>query len=61
MLVSEYNTWLEEKIVALNAELSGAHIIFCDVYRAIMEFVNNPQNYGVKDVHNRVGPVERNS
>ncbi|CAA3023787.1 GDSL esterase lipase 7-like [Olea europaea subsp. europaea] len=52
MLVSEYNTRLEEKIVALNAELSGAHIIFCDVYRAIMEFVNNPQNYGVKDVHN---------
>ncbi|KAL2535983.1 GDSL esterase/lipase [Forsythia ovata] len=36
MLVLEYNTMLEEKIVALNEELSDGHIIFLDVYRAII-------------------------
>lgn len=46
MLVSDYNTRLEENIVAINAELKDAHIIFCDVYRAMMKFINNPKAYG---------------
>lgn len=45
-LVVEYNTLLEQSIAAINAELQNAHIIFCDVYKAIMEFINNPKAYG---------------
>ncbi|KAI3450096.1 hypothetical protein Pfo_006761 [Paulownia fortunei] len=52
MLVLEYNTRLEENIVAINAELPDAQIIFCDVYRAIMELINNPTAYGIEDVKN---------
>ncbi|KAG8388881.1 hypothetical protein BUALT_Bualt02G0171300 [Buddleja alternifolia] len=52
MLVLEYNRELEENIVAVNAELPGAHIIYCDAYRAIMEFINNPKAYGIEDVKN---------
>ncbi|KAK6164010.1 hypothetical protein DH2020_000874 [Rehmannia glutinosa] len=52
MLVLEYNTRLEENIVAINAELADVHIIFCDVYRAMMEFINNPMGYGIEDVQN---------
>ncbi|CAK9168570.1 unnamed protein product [Ilex paraguariensis] len=51
-LVLQYNTMLEEQIIDLNAELSGAHIIFCDVYRGIMEIITNPEVYGFEDVRN---------
>lgn len=46
LLALEYNTRLEENIVAMNAELPDAHIIFCDVYRAMMEFIDKHQAYG---------------
>lgn len=45
-LVLEYNTGLQQNIAAINAELKAAHVIFCDVYRAVMEFINNPKPYG---------------
>ncbi|KAG9138526.1 hypothetical protein Leryth_012876 [Lithospermum erythrorhizon] len=51
-LVVEYNTRLEEKIVDLNVELPGAHIVFCDVYRAMMEFITNPKNHGFEEAKN---------
>ncbi|KAL8531055.1 hypothetical protein ACS0TY_007897 [Phlomoides rotata] len=51
-LVLEFNTRLQQNIAAINAELRDAHIIFCDVYRAIMEFINNPKAYGIEDVKN---------
>lgn len=46
LMILEYNRKLEENIVAINAELPDAHIIFCDVYRAMMEFIVNPKPYG---------------
>ncbi|KAL7152014.1 hypothetical protein ABFS83_04G069300 [Erythranthe nasuta] len=52
MAVLEYNTRLEENIVAINVELPGAHVVFCDVYRALMEFIHKPEAYGIEDVKN---------
>ncbi|KAH7561360.1 hypothetical protein JRO89_XS10G0216100 [Xanthoceras sorbifolium] len=49
-LVLEYNTMLDEHIVELNAELPGAQIIFCDVYRGMMEMISNPNYYGFEEV-----------
>ncbi|KAK3025968.1 hypothetical protein RJ639_040942 [Escallonia herrerae] len=48
--VLEFNTMLEQNIVQFNVELPDAHIVFCDVYRAIMEFIINPYVYGFEDV-----------
>ncbi|KAL3828654.1 hypothetical protein ACJIZ3_017456 [Penstemon smallii] len=50
LMVLEYNTRLEDSVVSINAELPDAHIVFCDVYRAMMEFINNPGDYGIEDV-----------
>ncbi|KAL3653275.1 hypothetical protein CASFOL_002956 [Castilleja foliolosa] len=52
MLVMEYNTMMEENVVAINAELADANVIFCDVYRAMIEVINNPTAYGMEDVQN---------
>ncbi|KAK4419700.1 hypothetical protein Salat_2382900 [Sesamum alatum] len=51
-LVLEYNTKLEENVVAIREELPEARVIFCDVYRAMMEFMRNPKAYGIKDAKN---------
>lgn len=45
-VVLDYNTRLEESIVAIDAELPDAQLVFCDVYQAVMEFINNPIKYG---------------
>ncbi|KAJ8559932.1 hypothetical protein K7X08_003990 [Anisodus acutangulus] len=49
LLVLEYNTRLEQKIVDLNHKMQGAQVIFCDTYRAMMEFIFHPQAYGFLD------------
>lgn len=46
ILVQEYNTRLEEKMVAIDEEFPDAHILYCDVYRAMMEFIYNHTAYG---------------
>ncbi|KAK4407517.1 hypothetical protein Sango_0332700 [Sesamum angolense] len=51
-LVLEYNRRLEENVVVISEELPEAHVIFCDVYQAMMEFMGNPKAYGIKDVKN---------
>ncbi|GJS20411.1 GDSL esterase/lipase-like protein [Tanacetum coccineum] len=50
--VLEYNAFLEQRVVRLNMELAGAQLIFCDVYRAMMEIINNPDTYGIDNVKN---------
>ncbi|MCD9644059.1 hypothetical protein HAX54_032031 [Datura stramonium] len=52
LLVLEYNTRLEQKIVDLNVKMRGAQVIFCDTYRAMMEFIFHPQAYGFQDAQN---------
>lgn len=46
-MVQDYNRLLEENIVAIDAELPGTSIVFCDVYRGVMEFIENPKRYGM--------------
>ncbi|KZV31877.1 GDSL esterase/lipase-like [Dorcoceras hygrometricum] len=50
LMILEYNRKLEENIAAINVELPDAHIVFCDVFRAMMEFIDNPRPYGIEDV-----------
>ncbi|KAI3760449.1 hypothetical protein L1987_50844 [Smallanthus sonchifolius] len=50
--VLEYNSFLEQRIVRLGMKLSDAQLIFCDVYRPMMEIINNPNTYGIKNVKN---------
>lgn len=45
--VLEYNSFLEQRIVRLSKKLSDAQLIFCDVYRPMMEIINNPNTYGM--------------
>ncbi|KAI3678414.1 hypothetical protein L6452_37705 [Arctium lappa] len=49
-LVSEYNTFLEQRIVSLNVELTDAELIFCDIYSLMMDIINNPIAYGIENV-----------
>ncbi|XP_076909546.1 GDSL esterase/lipase At3g50400-like [Bidens hawaiensis] len=50
--VLEYNAYLEQRIVRLGMKLSDAQLIFCDFYRPMMEIINNPSTYGIKNVKN---------
>ncbi|XP_055834227.1 GDSL esterase/lipase 7-like [Solanum dulcamara] len=52
LLVLEYNTRLEQRIVDLSIKMRGAQVIFCDTYRAMMEFIFHPQSYGFEDAKN---------
>lgn len=45
-VVSYYNRRLEENIVIMDQQLGDARVIFCDVYQAVMEFINHPYKYG---------------
>ncbi|KAI3749974.1 hypothetical protein L2E82_20597 [Cichorium intybus] len=49
-LILEYNAFLENRIVSLNVELDDAQLIFCDVYRLMMEIIKNPNTYGFENV-----------
>ncbi|KAH6810790.1 hypothetical protein C2S51_024552 [Perilla frutescens var. frutescens] len=51
-VVLYYNKRLEESIVAIDAELVDARLVFCDVYQPVMDFINNPNKYGIEDVRN---------
>ncbi|KAH6814270.1 hypothetical protein C2S51_023288 [Perilla frutescens var. frutescens] len=51
-VVLDYNKRLEESIVAIDAELVDARLVFCDVYQPVMDFINNPNKYGIEDVRN---------
>lgn len=46
-LILEYNAFLENRIISLNVELADAQLIFCDVYRMMMEIIKNPNAYGM--------------
>ncbi|KAJ7964848.1 GDSL esterase/lipase [Quillaja saponaria] len=49
-LVLEYNSMLDKHIVKLNKELPDSQLVFCDVYKGMMEIITKPKHYGFKDV-----------
>ncbi|KAF8395556.1 hypothetical protein HHK36_019504 [Tetracentron sinense] len=48
--VIKYNTMLSRDLMDLNLELPDAQIIFCDLYKGMMEIISNPFRYGFQDV-----------
>ncbi|XP_061352019.1 GDSL esterase/lipase At1g71250-like [Gastrolobium bilobum] len=48
--VFEYNRLMDERIAKLNTEFPDAHMVFCDVYKGMMEIINKPRFYGFEDV-----------
>ncbi|KAF7815462.1 GDSL esterase/lipase [Senna tora] len=48
-LVLEYNNLLYEHISMLNVEFTDAQIVFCDVYKGMMQIINWPKLYGFED------------
>ncbi|KAL1555127.1 GDSL esterase/lipase-like isoform X1 [Salvia divinorum] len=58
-VVSYYNRRLEGNIAGMDRQLGDAHVVFCDVYEAVMEFINHPNKYGIDDVRNACCGVVR--
>ncbi|XP_057802372.1 GDSL esterase/lipase At1g71250-like [Salvia miltiorrhiza] len=58
-VVSYYNRRLEGNIAAMDRHMGDARVIFCDVYQAVMEFINHPHKYGIEDVRNACCGVVR--
>jgi len=45
-LIEGYNARLAARLDDLRPELPGAAVVFCDVYRGMMEILSNPGRYG---------------
>ncbi|KAL5204142.1 hypothetical protein ABZP36_009013 [Zizania latifolia] len=45
-LVQGYNARLAAQLEALRQRLPGADIVFCDIYKAMMEMITHPARYG---------------
>ncbi|XP_074302202.1 GDSL esterase/lipase At1g29670-like [Silene latifolia] len=48
--VRDFNQRLNDRIIALNSEVSDARFVFCDVYQGIMELISKPKSYGFEVV-----------
>lgn len=46
-LIKGYNSMLETRLERLRSELPNAEILFCDVYKGILEIISNPKIYGM--------------
>ena len=45
-LIQGYNARVQARLDALRPQLPGADVVFCDVYKGIMEMITNPGAYG---------------
>ncbi|KAL6905711.1 hypothetical protein ACP4OV_003312 [Aristida adscensionis] len=48
-LIQGYNTRVAAQLDALRPQLPGADIVFCDVYKGMMEVISNPAKYGFEE------------
>uniref|UniRef100_A0A0A9GYF3 Uncharacterized protein n=1 Tax=Arundo donax TaxID=35708 RepID=A0A0A9GYF3_ARUDO len=48
-LIQGYNTRLAAQLEDLRAELPDADIVFCDVYKGMMEIISNPGRSGFEE------------
>ncbi|KAJ1273988.1 hypothetical protein BS78_05G028900 [Paspalum vaginatum] len=48
-LVQGYNGRLAARLGELRPQLPGADVVFCDVYKGVMEIVSDPGRYGFED------------
>uniref|UniRef100_A0A0D9XNM4 GDSL esterase/lipase n=1 Tax=Leersia perrieri TaxID=77586 RepID=A0A0D9XNM4_9ORYZ len=49
-LVEGYNARLAARLNILRTQLSGAGIVFCDMYKGMMDIINHPARYGFDEV-----------
>uniref|UniRef100_A0A0D9XWG2 GDSL esterase/lipase n=1 Tax=Leersia perrieri TaxID=77586 RepID=A0A0D9XWG2_9ORYZ len=49
-LVEGYNARLTARLNMLRTRLSSADIVFCDMYKGMMEIINHPARYGFDEV-----------
>jgi len=45
-LIEAYNGRLAARLDDLRPQLAGADVVFCDVYKGMMEIISNPSTYG---------------
>ncbi|KAK8450162.1 hypothetical protein SEVIR_7G318851v4 [Setaria viridis] len=45
-LIEGYNARLAARLDDLRPQLPGADVVFCDVYKGMMEIISNPRRYG---------------
>ncbi|XP_043687793.1 GDSL esterase/lipase At1g71250-like [Telopea speciosissima] len=48
--IVEYNHVLSQRLSELSLELPDAEIVYCDVYRGMMEIITHPGRYGFEEV-----------
>ncbi|CAO2140698.1 unnamed protein product [Urochloa humidicola] len=48
-LIEGYNARLAARLEELRPQLPGADVVFCDVYRGMMEIISNPGRYGFEE------------
>ncbi|KAG0528539.1 hypothetical protein BDA96_05G021000 [Sorghum bicolor] len=48
-LIEAYNTRLAARLDDLRPQLAGADLVFCDVYKGMMEIISNPATYGLEE------------
>lgn len=50
-LIQGYNGRLAARLDELRLALAGADVVFCDVYKGMMEIISNPTTYGNLSLH----------
>ncbi|KAL6009694.1 hypothetical protein ACLOJK_000123 [Asimina triloba] len=45
-MIADYNAMLSLDLLALNLQMPDAKIVFCDVYRGMMEMITDPKRHG---------------
>ncbi|OEL35019.1 hypothetical protein BAE44_0003960 [Dichanthelium oligosanthes] len=48
-LIEGYNARLVARLDELRPQLPGADVVFCDVYKGMMEIISNPGRYGLEE------------
>ncbi|CAN6380432.1 unnamed protein product [Urochloa humidicola] len=48
-LIEGYNARLAARLEGLRPQLPGADVVFCDVYKGMMEIISNPGRYGFEE------------
>ncbi|KAF8644073.1 hypothetical protein HU200_066583 [Digitaria exilis] len=57
-LIEGFNARLATRLDDLRPQLPGADVVFCDVYKGMMEIISNPSKYGDEGGVLRAGPFQ---
>ena len=49
-MAKDFNKGLESIIAQLNAQLTGANVLYADTFTPVMDYVNNPHKYGKHEI-----------